>query len=108
LNLLGWKTILFGSIVSLFAWISNLVDSSPNHFALSIRLQYRKYIFIGGFFIPEQIQRAIFLIHHFSLYLKHNFLHRKSIKPNLNAIENKIIPPLIFQHILRECTNPEF
>ncbi|KUJ50817.1 hypothetical protein AR685_13635 [Chryseobacterium sp. JAH] len=33
-----------------------------------------------------------FPIRDFSLYLYHIFLHGKSIQPNLNAIENKIIP----------------
>lgn len=54
---------------------------------------------MDGFFIPEQIQRAIFLIHHFSLYLKHIFLQRKSIQPNLNALENKIITPFTFRFL---------
>lgn len=63
---------------------------------------------MDGFFIPEQIQRAIFPIHHFFLYLKYIFLHRKSIQPNLNTLENKIITPFSIGFMFSQCTNLKF
>jgi len=62
----------------------------------------------SGFSISKQTQYLLFPIRDFYLYLKHIFLHRKSIKPNLNAIENEIITPITFRFMFKQCTNLKF